>query len=263
MTTNFARRMAMIKAVLQSVYILGLVAGGVLLGQGILGEGKNIYWVAALLVATLSGFFFAVHWWRGWKHIPTLRVVMTGCLGAGTLIVAGQWFTDNEPDPIPMIVAGFVLVGWVTWDQFYNRAPRTSAPEAVPAAWNTSGTAQHIVLIGTSPKDPSYRQQVAAFNASEWAARTSAVGADEILSTHVTAVSDVPGLESRELLLQAALPLLAGGAVTGGVPYALVIDPDGQVLYSYRVKDRRYLPTPTFMGRIVNALEAGEPIFRQ
>lgn len=253
----------MIKAVLQSFYILGLLTGGMLLGQGIFGEGKNIYWVAALLVVLLSGFFFAVHWWRGWKHIPTLRVVMTGCLGAGTLIVAGQWFTDNEPDPTPMMVAGFVLVGWVIWDQLYNRAPRTTAPKEVPAAWNTSGAAQHIVLIGTSPKDPSFRLQVAAFNASEWAARTSAVGAHEVLSTHVTAVSDVPGLESRQLLLQAALPLLAGGKVTGGVPYALVIDPDGQVLYSYRVKDRRYLPTPMFMGRIVDALEAGEPIFRQ
>ena len=253
----------MIKAVLQSVYILGLLAGGVLLCQGILGEGKNIYWVAALLVSTLAGLFFAVHWWRGWKHIPTLRVVMTGCLGAGTLIVAGQWFTDNEPDPAPLIVAGFVLTGWVVWDQFYNRVAKTEAPEIVPTAWNTSGSGHHIVLVGTSPKDPIFRQQVAAYDASIWADRTSAVCADEILGSRVAAVSDVPGLEIRGLLLNGALPVLAGGASTGGVPYALVINTDGQVLYSYRVKDRRYLPTPMFMGRIVDALEAGDPIFRQ
>lgn len=260
---TFAADMESAKSVIQSVYVLGLLVGGAILIPGVLGDGENIYSVAALLVVLIAGFFFSVHWWKGWKQMSAARLIVTACLGAGTLIVAGQWFTDQEPNAVPLWVAGFVLVGWMFWNQVFNQLPQASMPASVPSHWNTSGKPHHVVLLGLHPKDPSMRMQVAAFSSSSLASVTSVVCAQEVLTSELETIVDSEGLASLELTLKPALPFLVGGNDAGSVPGILVIDQQGKVEYGLLAKDKRKLTSPEFVTRILTALASGQPLAGQ
>lgn len=232
-------RMNRLSSIVQSVYVLFLVVGIPWLLVTLPEQGRDIYGVAALLTLLIAAVFFAVHWWRGWSHMPTLRVVITGCLGAGTLIVLGQWYTDREPDAVPFILSVLNLLFWLHWDQGYNRVRKQPPVEQVHPLPN----GKRIVLVLPHKREPSVRPM-----------------ADQVSQhSEVWIQSDGPLV----LPISGGMPLwlgLTGNSTSANLPLALVLDDNGEVIWQSDIRDRREFPSLAFLTRIVEASDRGEII---
>lgn len=254
--------MTWFKSIFHSAYLLFLSLMIVLLGLNILSEGQDIYWFASMLVCCLGLLFFVIYAFGGWRHLPTVRLIMTACIGAGALIVFGNWYSDKEENTLPLIAACGALLGWLFWDLFYNRVPAIGRPESLPEAWVQKGS-WNVLMVTPHGEDPSLGAMLRDLEQHPVGAPVTLLGPEMLPTAAGNTIESEKELQDLGRLNPSSRPVIAkllGKNLKGGHPALLITNPNGELVYYAEMRDRRRMPSAAFIAKIVAALKQGSPV---